>query len=280
MTEPDKALIEALHSILRPLARLLIHRGVTLRTIIDIIKDTYVEESLKNSNGGKPMTDSQISVMTGLHRKDVKAIRERQKLGRTAPSATLSMGAQIIAKWLGDKSFRAPDGTPRPLPYAKTDKPQGVSFTKLVESISLDVRPRTILDELLRLNIASIDSDTKIVTLLTKAFVPQNKWEDQVYYLGENFGDHLAASVHNVMGIKPAFFDRSVYYNGLTEESEGKLRKMAADQAMKTLEALNKKAYELSQSDALKKDAHYRFNFGSYYFAETGTDDGKKSVKE
>lgn len=274
MTEPDKALISALQSILRPLTRLLIHKGIPLRNLTDLIKDTYIEEALQSTSGDKKMTDSQISVMTGIHRKSVREIRERKQAGRNPPPPSLSIGAQTIAKWLGDATYLQKDGTPRTLPYSKIENTLEISFTGLVESISLDIRPRTVLDEFIRLGLATFDTETKTVTLLAKAFVPQNNWQDQIYYLGENFGDHLAAAVRNVMGIKPAFFDRSVYYNGLTEDSELKLRKLAADKAMKTLEDLNKVAYELSQSDADKPKAIHRFNFGSYYFteAENSTD--------
>ncbi len=273
MNNPDKPLINALKHMLKPLVRFLIQKNVPLRGLVEILKSVYVEEAESRLliDSGKA-TDSQISVMTGVHRKDVKKLRTQKEDGCNIPQ-NLSLGANIVATWVGDKKYTDTSAQPRILPYQKTSGKSDPSFVSLVESVSRDIRPRAILDEFLRLGTVSYDEKTKSVTLQTKAFLPKKNWEEQVYYFGQNSGDHIAAAAHNVMGLKPAFFERSVYYDNLSEGSIEKLRKISSDSAMKLLEKINKKAYELSEKDKGKKNTGWRFNFGSYFFSEDeGTD--------
>ena len=64
---------QAVRAILRPLVRALIAQGVTAPSFYRIIKQTYVEVAANAA--GNAATDSQVSVMTGVHRRDVKTLR-------------------------------------------------------------------------------------------------------------------------------------------------------------------------------------------------------------
>ena len=64
---------QAVRAILRPLVRALIAQGVTATAFYRIVKQTYVE--VASDAAGRSATDSQVSVMTGVHRRDVKALR-------------------------------------------------------------------------------------------------------------------------------------------------------------------------------------------------------------
>ena len=74
----DNALRTALLSILRPLVRYLIGRGWTYPVLTDLLKAVYLEEAVRHYSddaGPDGMTDSRASLLTGLHRKDVKRLR-------------------------------------------------------------------------------------------------------------------------------------------------------------------------------------------------------------
>ncbi|MEM6421722.1 MAG: DUF6502 family protein, partial [Pseudomonadota bacterium] len=78
------AMMRVLSGMLRPLVRILIARGVTLPALIRLLKSVYVgvaEEDFRID--GKPVTDSRVSVITGVHRRDVRAIRSGE--GEAAP---------------------------------------------------------------------------------------------------------------------------------------------------------------------------------------------------
>ncbi|MCE9507793.1 MAG: DUF6502 family protein [Alphaproteobacteria bacterium] len=275
MTTPNKTLLQSLRRILRPLVRLFIRNGVTLQMTSDLFKELYVnaaEESLQKETG--KATDSHISLMTGVHRKDVKKYRNlRLDMGEAPPH--VSVGAELLGKWLGLPEFLDPQGNPVPLPYQNKEDPER-SFCALAESVSKDIRPRAMLDEFIRQGIAVHDPLNNTVALQQDAFVPRDGIEEKLYYFGRNSGDHMEASVHNLLGQQHPFFDRSVYYDELTEESAQELQKLANDSGMKTLRTINRKALELSERDKNKPGALWRINFGAFFFSSGENDKNEK----
>ncbi|HYD18529.1 MAG TPA: DUF6502 family protein [Patescibacteria group bacterium] len=267
ISESNSLLLQAVRKLMRPLARLFIGKGLPLQVFIEIMKDVYVEIAEENLAAAniRP-TDSQISLMTGVHRRDVRKFRSRAN-DEPLDVPYVSVGAELVAIWMGNPEFLNPQGLPRPLPYVNRENPK-LSFSALAETVSRDVRPRAILDEMLRQDIARYDEITDNVWLNVEAFVPQEGWAEKLYYFGHNGQDHLEAAVTNILSPKPPFLDRSVYYNGLTKESAEALQNMARDAAMKALRGLNRKALEMHDIDKGEPDATYRINFGAYFFTD------------
>lgn len=272
---PPEALIAALRRVLRPLVRLMISKGITLPTITTLLKETYVSVAEADFPvEGKRQTDSRINLLTGVHRKDVKRLREEQHAERDAPPA-VGLGAQIVSRWVSDASMTDSEGRPIPLPrQGKT--PSEASFDGLVESISTDVRPRAVLDEWLRLGVAELDSQDRVV-LNRQAFVPEKGFDEKAFYFGRNIHDHLAATVHNLSGEGNPRLERSVHYSGLTDSSVRMLAEQAEKTGMESLLALNKLARERVDADSGAPDAHHRFNFGLYFFDQGHSLDEEKA---
>ena len=263
---PPDALVAALRRVLRPLVRLLISKGITLPTITTLLKEAYVSVAEADFPvTGKRQTDSRINLLTGVHRKDVKRLREERQTERDAPPA-VGLGVQIVSRWVSDASTTDSEGRPIPLPrQAKTSSEP--SFDGLVESISKDVRPRAVLDEWLRLGVAELDGEDRVI-LNRQAFVPEKGFDEKAFYFGRNIHDHLAATVHNLSGDGNPRLERSVHYSGLTESSVRMLAEQAEKTGMESLLALNKLARERVDADSGKPDATHRFNFGLYFFDE------------
>ena len=262
-TPPD-ALVSAVRRILRPLVRGFIGFGLTWPILSDILKRTYVDIA-RNEFGLDPdqiPTDSRISLLTRVHRKDIRRFR----LETEAPTFDLtdsSVGAQIIAGWLGDKKYQ--DGKQHPKPLARTGDG---SFEQLARSVSKDTHPRAILDELERCGAVSIGKNDRIY-LDTNAFVPSVDFETLAWYYALNLHDHIAASTHNIAGNTPAFLDRTVHYSGLTPKSVAQLDALSRELAMKALLEINAKAQKLSTHDKDRQDADQRMTFGTYFYGGT-----------
>lgn len=267
ISESDSLMLQAVRRLMRPLAKLFIGKGLPLQVFIEIMKDVYVDIAEENLNAAniRP-TDSQISLMTGVHRRDVRKFRSLPE-GAKIDVPHVSVGAELVAVWMGNTEFLNPQGLPRPLPYVNRENPK-LSFSALAESVSKDVRPRAILDEMLRQDIARYDEITDNVWLNVEAFVPQEGWAEKLYYFGHNGEDHLEAAVANILSSKPPFLDRSVYYDGLTKESAETLQNLSRDLAMKALRSLNRKALEMSDIDKGEPEAKYRINFGAYFYTD------------
>ncbi len=258
-----KPLISALRRLLRPLVRLLIAKGVGLAALMELLKEAYVDVALNEFPvEGKKQTDSRVSLLTGVHRKDVKRLRERPTEKMAAPRS-IGLGGQIVSRWLGSKETTDKKGQPLPLPR-KTDS-RGPSFESLVSGVSKDVRPRALLDEWLRLGVAHLDEDDRVV-LNRMAFVPEKGFEEKAFYFGRNIHDHLAATAHNLLEEGNPTLERSVHYTGLTEESAAELAEAAERSGMKALLEMNRLALELAEKDKGRATATRRINFGLYFF--------------
>jgi hypothetical protein len=254
---------EVLRHLLRPLVRLLVEQGVPFGELAELLKGVYVDVALRDFPlAEKQPTDSRVTLLTGVHRKDVKRLREQPRSAHDPPH-TVALGALLVARWTGTAAFLDDEGRPRALPRHAVRR--GPSFESLVASVSKDIRARAVLDEWLRLGIVQLDRDDR-VCLNAEAFVPARGIEEKLFYLGRNLHDHIATAVHNVAGRRPVFLERSVYYPNLTAASVSELAKLAARAGMEALQAVNRRGLELTRSDAGRNDATQRMNFGLYFY--------------
>ncbi len=264
--EPPAALTRAITRVMRPLVKLLIAHGLTFPVFSRLLKEIYVETAeAEFPLPGKPQTDSRINLLTGVHRKDIRAMRAEDRRGMP-PSPVLTRNAQMIAIWTAAPGYLDERGKPRPLPRHNSND-DGPSFEKLVATISKDIRARAVLDEWQRLELVTLDDD-QMVHLNTEAFVPSNDFEDLAFYFGRNLHDHLAASAHNLSGNQPPMLERAVYYQGLTVASAEELSALARETGSEALIRVNKRAFELAEADKGARDATARISFGVYYYEE------------
>lgn len=264
-------LVAALRRILRPLIRLLLSHGIRFQTFCDLVKSTYIQVAEEEFRlDSKAQTDSRISLLTGVHRRDVKRLRS-ESLAVSSLSLQASMSAQLLAMWSGRTEYLDSQGVPLPLPRLAS-KGGEHSFEALVRSVSKDFRARVVLDEWLRQGIAILDEQDN-VHLAADAFVSPQGIEEKAFYFGQNIHDHLAATVHNLSGVTPPFLERCVYYDKLTAESVKEYERVAKSAGMRALHTVNRHAIELQKQDTGKSDAVYRTNFGIYNFSEVGRGD-------
>lgn len=275
----DGLIIRAITNVMRPLVKFLIARGVTFPMFAEIMKHVYVEVAAKDYklSPDAPVTDSRITLLTKVHRKDVRRIRTEQagfdvpEDGVELPAKTASLGAQIVAKWLADKNYIDEAGEPLTL-YTLASKAKGQpNFEHLVESINIDIRPRVALDEMIAQKMVVRLNDNQI-SLNKTAFIPEENFEELLGHFDRNLHDHMAAAVHNIAqnekGENKKFIERSVYYKELTAESVEKLEKLVEEQGMESLITINKAAYDLAEKDKEKGNNDQRMTFGIYYYAE------------
>jgi uncharacterized protein DUF6502 len=264
MSTPSTALISALRQVLHPLIRLMLSRGMTYPALLEMLKGIFVDVALLELQAkSTKRTDSSVSLMTGVHRKDVRRLRGQDV---SEPATPTSLGAQVVALWSGLPEFTDESGRPKPL--ARFASQAGAqSFDALAVRINTDIRPRSILDELLRLGIVEIDSEDRVV-LLSNAFVPQQGSEEKLGYFGHNVHDHAAAAVDNVLGGSAPWLERSVYYSGLAPEAVSELHTLASETGMQAIQAVNRKAIAFEEQQGTQSGPQQRFTFGVYFYAE------------
>jgi Family of unknown function (DUF6502) len=223
-TEKTQTLLHnTLRKVLRPLVRLMLSQGINYTMILEDLKRVFVsvaEEEFKIA--GKEQTNSRITLLTGVHRKDVQLIRSEED---KTPELPLSIGAQIIGLWMGNSKYLDGVGQPLPLPRLAS-KSADLSFEGLVANISKDFRARPVLDEWLRLGFVYIDNKDN-VHLNMLAFIPNQDLEEKMSFLSMNVHDHAAAAVNNLSNQNEPMLERCVYYDGLTAENVEILHQLA-----------------------------------------------------
>lgn len=274
---PSPAVVRAVRRILGPLVRFLVAKGITFPFLSELLKSLYVEVADRDFRLGEgPPTDSRVTLITGVHRKDVARLR---KVGSVATEATdvVPLGAQVVGRWLGDPRYLAGPGQPLALP--RLERAGGErSFEALVTQVNKDIRSRVLLDDWLHLGLVRLD-EQDVVHLNVQAFVPAAGSADKLFYFAHQLHDHAAAAVHNLVDPGSPFLDRSVHYGQLDAADVQRLQVLAAEWAMKSLVAVNQAASEMLRQGTSAQAANHdprRFTFGVYFF-QAPDEDGESS---
>lgn len=256
------ALMKAVRMLCTPLIRLLIEKSITFPQLRDLMKEIYVEVAEKDfSLDDKKPSDSRIFVLTGIHRKDIKRIRQQDEHEHSKVTTSASLSGEIVARWISSPEYLDDRGKPKAL--LKNSKDDEPDFEALVSSVNKDVRPKVILEEWLRLDIVRLKDDH--IMLNKSAFVTNKAFNDMAYYLGHNVHDHMASCVNNILTEDEPMLERSVYYARLTKDSVNKLKAISDKKSDELLQQLNKQAIKLYDADKLKNEATYRMRLGIYW---------------
>lgn len=204
----------ALARILRPAVRLALAMGLKHSQLEEILRDLLLDEARYLWLGqGVPQPNlSQLSITTGLNRKDVTA-RVRQTRD-PLPATEGSAAAKAYTAWL---QLAAENPARRRLRIVDTG--EGPSFELVARLASRgNVHHRALLEELQRLSLVTVltgDAEGE-VELAGDGFVPATSLRDMLAFTGDNVRDHLLAAVGNTLGQRPRMLERAVYGTGLT----------------------------------------------------------------
>jgi hypothetical protein len=279
---PPDALLRACRRLLRPLVRLLIQAGVTFPVLAELVRTLFVEVAVRDVLvDRRASTDSRVSLITGVHRKEIRRLRQLPADADPIPAA-VTVGSQVIARWVALPEYTDGEGKPLPLPRS-APVGGGPSFDTLVESVTTDVRPRAVLDDWVSQGLVILDGPD-MVHLNTSAFIPRGGGSEQMFYFGRNLHDHIAVASANVSaGGGPApFIDRAVHYDGLDEVSARALEQIAREASQSCLLEVNRAALALVEAMPEGSGAggtnRARVNFGVYvYRDEESTEEPPRS---
>lgn len=235
-------MIRILDALLAPIARLAVARGVPFPQVIERFKLQYLRGAEALTEGA---TDSRISVMTGLQRRDIARLRDLPQEG-LPPVNHL---AKLVRIWRQE--------LPAALPRSGD-----ASFDTLAARIRKDVHSRTLLEQLLAAGTVVSKGDQ--VRLVAEAYQPLAGSEDQLNYLAANGADHLAAGVANVMDPASPFFEQAAHFNALSAEAVAEIDALFRARQMQVLQEVAERAANLQATSPGQK----RFRAGGYFYAE------------
>jgi len=272
---PADTLLEESVAMLAPLVRLLVASGVTYPQFTTALKTAFLRAAhaeLESSN--KKVTDSAVSLLSGVHRKDVRALTSDGLLSTHGIDRMQSLPDEVFVRWTNDPNYLDVDGMPKVLPI-RGRTPDETSFEQLAQAISRDFHPRSILDELVRLGLADVQGET--VRLRTISFVPQEDFDRTLSYVRTNLADHLAAAAVNLRAVqqgKPGpFLEQSLYADELSAESVTELHRLARriwESALRRMFALANERSQIDEQGGPGSQA-MRMRFGTYFYSEAAT---------
>ena len=261
---------QAVAAVLQPLARLMIDQGVQHGQVAEMLKAILVQESVARYGvHDREVSDTRVALLTGVHRKDVKRLREAPQADKKAKQG-ITVPAAVIARWISEPRFLNIDQSPRSL--AKSPKSGNVGepdFSTLVAEVSRDVSARAVLDELLRLGAVEIQAQGQ-VTLVDQAFVPLASPVDQLGFLGANVGDHLSAAVHNLNPTRAqaAMLDQSAFSQDLSAGQVAALHQHARQLWAGVLQKFLAAATLAEQRSQSATEHGHRVRFGVYFYQQ------------
>ena len=256
----SELVMQASLALLQPLIRFLVEEGVTYPSFAKALKDNFVDAATDVlEERGSKITDSALSVLSGVHRKDLRSRNDQTDKPESKP---LSVISEIFTRWAVAPEYKTADGQVMALPKSG-DVP---NFETLVAQITRDIHPRSVLDSMLQLGVVVMQGD--LIALSPAGFVPNASQKELLSLFADNLRDHIHSGTTNLSQESPKFLEHSVFADELTNESARSLHKTAVALWRDAFNQFAQQAGSLSDADKDKADADHRIRFGVYFFAE------------
>ena len=261
-----------LRYLLRRLIRIAISSGITYQAFCKLARSVYFEMASEfEPVKGKPNSDSRVSLLTGLPRRDVRALRESFD---TPDAPRPNIERLVLDAW--SSSLELLDANGRMLPLPRTQRQGGArSFEALVESVSKDFRARSLLDEWLRKGFVVLDEQDRVVPVQRRSTGVVEGAAGTGLLLSEMVSDLLNGfeRVYLHEQAVPGFGFHLVYGHGLSDESAQLICATAQTEGVQLMNRLNRLVVEREALDAPRADATRRVMIGFGSYQTDGVDD-------
>lgn len=209
---------EILKGLLQPLIGLCLRRAFTYQEFLAVAKEAFIDSAVRElTSMGKKVNSSRISAITGIRRAD---IREYLDSPSKEYEDAISVPQRVVGQWLSDSRFLTGAGKPRSLTF---QGPRS-EFSRLVETVTKHIHPRSILDELER--VGSIQKRAKTIQLSYDVFSMQEDESEALALLAKDIDTLVSAVDQNIA--KEYFYPNlhiRTEYDNIFEKDLPKIRK-------------------------------------------------------
>ncbi|MEO8444073.1 MAG: DUF6502 family protein, partial [Gammaproteobacteria bacterium] len=186
MSLPESNVLKlALIATIRPIAAMLLKFGVGYKEFAEAAKIAFVAVASEDFGmQGRPTNVSRVALMTGLSRKDVRALRERGEVSDQVKARLTHLPAQVLRMWFTDQRYCDDSGVAATLTWDEGE----VSFSDLVRNCGSNLSPVAMREELLRVGAIKQDSSGMLVPL-------------RRYFIADSARDRLTEGIQ--FGLRP-----------------------------------------------------------------------------
>jgi hypothetical protein len=261
----QEALMRAAVAAMRPYVRRMLGAGATFGQLEARLRELVVEVAEREvERSGAVPTDSRVSILTGINRKEVRRLRA---LDREAAPQTFSRNvvASLVSRWTGDRRTTDGRGRPVPLPY---DSRRGPSFVGLARKTTADLHPRALLDALLGAGAAEL-REGDVVALTRTAHTPGRGRPEAFAMLADDPPELIETMLHNVLGeAEEARLQQKVAYDNIGSEGVERLRAALRREADRFLKRANRLlvSYDRDRTPRAPGGERTSAGIGVYYF--------------
>lgn len=193
MSTIRETLNNALSKILSALIKTMLRNGMSYGEFDQIARKSFVDVAYRDfSSPGKKQTVSNVAILTGLNRKEVKKLNELDADQSTTNSKQYNRSIRVIGGWINDPEFLRPDGSPDDLGIEGKN-----SFTSLVRKYSGDMPVAAMQKALTESGNITIAADGKI-RLLSHAYLPSDDPTEKLTILGTDTQQLIETINHNI----------------------------------------------------------------------------------
>jgi hypothetical protein len=223
-TEVRDRVLGACLSFMVPVARFLLRVGLSYREFDHVARCAFVRVASEEYGiRGRPTNLSRVSAMTGIPRRNIKAIRESVTDYAFDRRTELSPLADALHLWHSDPRYLDERGAPKKLPLTGAES----SFESLVRCCANGLPVGAIRVELLRSG-AVTEDEAGLLSLTRRHVVPESGEKKLVTSLSFSFQALASTIAHNANPERrgPGRIERFVESNPVSGESAVRLREI------------------------------------------------------
>lgn len=189
----QQTLRSTLRKILMSTIRILLRNGMSYGEFDQLARKCFVDVAFDDfAPSGKKQTVSNVAILTGLNRKEVKKLHEFDADHGSAGARQYNRAVRVLGGWLNDSRYLRKDGNPRDLEY----EGEG-SFSELVKQYSGDM-PVAAMQKVLTQSGNIGVTDNNQVRLLSHAYLPADDPAEKLAILGSDTSELIDTIDYNL----------------------------------------------------------------------------------
>lgn len=181
-----------LRAVLAPIVRYCLRHGLKLQDLIDAAKPVFVDHARRFlAADGEKESISRVSLMTGVHRKDVTQLLAQHP--EDSNTSTRNIVWKILSVWESSREFQTKSGNPRVL----LNSPSANEFADLVGMVSKELNPYSVSLELQRMGV--VKKTRSGLKLVRAEYQSSDDYQEALGFLSTDIDDLIQAVEQNVL---------------------------------------------------------------------------------
>lgn len=231
----QQTLRNTLRKILTSIVRTLLRNGLSYGEFDQIARKCFVDVAFGDfAPANKKQTVSNVAILTGLNRKEVKKLHELGDDQGRADGKQYNRVVRVLGGWINDARFLRKDGNPRDLEYEGDD-----SFSELVKHYSGDMPVAAMQKVLTGSANVSFTDDGKL-RLLSHAYLPSDDPVEKLTILGTDTSQLIETIDYNLTAPEEALrFQRKASNPQVAVESIPEIKQFLSRKGQAFLEEVD-----------------------------------------